>query len=60
MADYFVIDTRTNEIVNCIESRTRKRADECRRTMVDSEHLRIDDNPPREMLERYEFWNERP
>jgi hypothetical protein len=55
---WYVIDTRTNEIVNAIEAH-----DEPGRVikhMLDAEHLRLDKNPPLSMLEKYRYWNERP
>lgn len=58
MTTYYAIDTRTNEIVNAIESDRVPTLDPAR--WVSAEHLRLDKNPPLAMLQRYEFWDHRP
>jgi hypothetical protein len=56
--DWYVIDTRTNEIVNCISSQGGNEPSLA--GFTEPEHLRLDRNPPRKMLERYLYWSERP
>jgi hypothetical protein len=53
---WYVIDTRSNEIVNAIEASTKPGLDH----FTDPEHLRLDANPPLAMLKRYRYWDERP
>lgn len=57
MTTYYVIDTRTNEIVNAIES---SRVPEIDDSWIDAPVLRLDPNPPMAMLKRYRYWDERP
>lgn len=57
---FYVIDRRTNEIVNAVAT-TRPITDPALiRGWVDAEHLYLDENPPLAVLERYRYWNERP
>jgi hypothetical protein len=58
MATWYVIDTRSNEIINAIESRNKPTIDPER--WMSAEHLRLDPNPPLAMLKRYRYWDERP
>lgn len=60
VTEWYVIDTRTNEIVNCITSSDSNRVELVLGSFVDAEFLRLDPNPPRALLERYRYWNERP
>jgi hypothetical protein len=58
MAEYFLIDTRTNTIINaCMTSRPGGPGME---GLDSPEHYRWDPNPPLSMLEAYRYWNERP
>ena len=57
MATWYVIDTRTNEIINAIEADSEP--GRVIRSMLDAEHLRLDADPPLEMLKRYRYWDER-
>lgn len=56
--EWFVIDTRTNEIVNCIT--TDRGGEPSLDGFEHPEHHRVDRHPPMAMLERYRYWNERP
>ena len=59
MTEYYVIDTRSGRIVNCIT--TSKPKDEIDLSRFEnSEHLRLDANPPQRLLEKYRYWEERP
>ena len=58
--DFYVIDTKTNEIINCISSNSRERAEAVVAAMINPEELRLDPNPPMSMLSKYRYWNERP
>lgn len=58
MTTYYVIDTRTNEIVNAIEADSYP--GRIITSMLDADHLRLDANPPMRLLEKYRYWNERP
>lgn len=58
MTEWFVIDTRSNSIVNCVTANVRP--DGVLARFTDAEHLRLDPNPPLEMLRRYRYWDERP
>jgi hypothetical protein len=58
MTTWYIIDTRTNEIVNACESDTKP--DRVIQLMTEPEHLRLDANPPLAMLQRYRYWDERP
>lgn len=58
MREWFVIDTRTNEIVNCITADKEPTLDPAR--WVHAERLRLDLHPTRAQLEGYRYWNERP
>lgn len=60
MPSFFVVDTRSDQIVNCIETRTWRDAERCRRGMLEAEHLRIDENPSQAQLDAYPYWSERP
>lgn len=59
---YYVIDTRTNKIVNAIEVDhpidMTKLVDQM--NFEEPEFIRLDTDPPRAMLEAYQYWNERP
>jgi len=55
--EWYVIDRRTNEIVNCITTGGPMPSVE---RFTSAEFLYLDPNPPRHMLERYRYWNERP
>lgn len=57
--EWYVVDKRTNEIINCITT-SGPRPDDALTRFVNGEHLRLDANPPLSMLERYQYWNERP
>ena len=58
---WYVIDRRTNEIINAIEADYYERAMAVVAKMEGGpQNLRIDRNPPRAMLEKYKYWNERP
>ena len=58
---WYVIDRRTNEIINAIESDYYEQAMAVVAKMEGGpQNLRIDRNPPRAMLEKYQYWNERP
>jgi hypothetical protein len=58
MATYYVIDKRSNRIVNAVTSGLAP--EDVLLKFPNHEHLRLDANPPLSMLERYEYWNERP
>lgn len=58
MTTWYVIDTRSNEIINAIEADTKPEITPER--WIDAEHLRLDANPPMAQLQRYRYWNERP
>jgi len=58
MTTWYVIDTRTNEIVNAVEADGEP--GRVIKTMLDADHLRLDANPPLAMLQRYRYWDERP
>lgn len=58
MATWYVIDTKTNEIVNAVEADRKPTA--VLALMTEAEHLRLDQHPPQFMLRRYRYWNERP
>lgn len=58
MTTWFVIDTKTNEIINAIESQDRP--DKVLKSFSDWKSLKLDAHPPMEMLERYQYWHERP
>lgn len=54
---WYVIDTRTNEIVNCITTAAGEdAANTIAANLIDGEFLRVDRNPPAAMIERYEDW----
>ena len=57
---YYIIDTRTNEIINAVETTSTERAQGVAAGMTDPHTLRVSKNPPLEMLRRYRYWNERP
>lgn len=61
MGEWYVIDRRSGEIINCISVAGNSRAPTIMlRSFVDHEHLYLDPSPPRATLERYRYWNERP
>lgn len=61
MTEWYVIDRRTGEIVNCITtSDGRVLTPDALKHFLDAPFLRLDQNPPRAVLERYRYWNERP
>ena len=58
---WYIIDRRTNEIINAVETSTYDRAMAVVARMEGGpQNYRVDRNPPREMLEAYRYWNERP
>lgn len=57
--EFYVIDTRTNRIVNCITTSGEMPTLDPQRWMS-AEHLRLDEHPTRSQLEAYEYWNGRP
>lgn len=56
--EWFVVDTRTGRIVNCIT--TSRPGEPSLHGFVDAEHLAITRTPTSEQLRGYQFWNERP
>jgi hypothetical protein len=58
MATYYVIDTRSNRIINAVT--TLRNPDDVLRSFPDAKHLRLDADPPLSMLEKYQYWSERP
>ena len=58
MRTWFIIDTRTNDIVNACEG-ARSEADALR-GFEHPEYLRATQTPSRAQLEGYRYWNERP
>jgi hypothetical protein len=57
---WYIIDTRSREIINAVETDTEIDARRVVDRMVDSEHLVVDRSPSRRLLENYRYWNERP
>jgi hypothetical protein len=55
---YYVIDTRTNQIINAIESRKPEGPD--LEGFQNREHLRLETRPTMAQLSAYRYWNERP
>ena len=64
MNTWYVIDKRYNRIVNAIYTARNlndpAEAVKALRHMMYAEHLILDANPPDSMLQRYQYWNERP
>lgn len=60
MSEWYVIDERTNTIVNCVTTSGTGAPTNALRGFIDAEHLRLDPNPPLAMLQKYRYWNERP
>jgi hypothetical protein len=59
VTEYYVIDTRTGLIVNCITTSQPK--DEIDLSgFENSERLRLDANPPQRLIEKYNYWDGRP
>jgi hypothetical protein len=58
MTEWYVIDRRTNEIINCITTDGPRMPSVERFT--EAEFLYLDPHPPMHMLQRYRYWNERP
>ena len=54
---WYVIDTRTNEIVIAITTSGRMPSLD---GFTNPETLRLDAHPPIQMLRRYRYWDERP
>lgn len=57
MNEWWIIDTRTNEIVNCC---TMRGGPPDLGRWVDPEHLRTTLTPTQAQLEAYQYWSERP
>ena len=57
MNDWWIIDTRTNRIVNCVHMRG---GPPDLNTWVEPEHLRATLTPSMAQLQNYRYWNERP
>ena len=58
--EWFIIDTRTDEIINCVTTNEgRDTAERVAANMVDGEHLRVDCHPLISQLQQYRYWNER-
>lgn len=56
---YYII--RNGSIINAVETTNgRDGVERVIRSMVNPEGVTYDANPPREMLERYRYWSERP
>ena len=60
MTTWYVIDTRSNEIINAMDVHDGHKPTIDPKHWVDAEHLRLDANPPIEQLKRYRYWDERP
>lgn len=60
MTTWYVIDTRSNQIINAITTSGASKPEIDPKHWKDPEHLRLDANPPMSMLENYRYWNERP
>lgn len=56
--EWFVVDNRTGQIVNCIT--TRSQYPPSLDGWIDPHYLSVTRRPSREQLEGYRFWNERP
>ena len=59
MREFYVIDTRTNEIVNCVTTSGNVPTLDPK-GWEDAEHLRLDEHPTMSQLQQYRYWNERP
>ncbi len=57
---YFVIDRRSNSIVNAMATTLPITDPTLLRGFTDAEHLYLDEHPPMAVLERYQYWSERP
>jgi hypothetical protein len=57
---WYVIDTRTDEIINAITTTSGAKPDIDPKRWESAEHLRLDANPPLSMLRNYRYWDERP
>lgn len=55
---YYVIDTRSNKIINAIESR--RAEGPSLDGFINVEHLRLETRPTQAQLSGYRYWNERP
>lgn len=60
MTTWYVIDTRSNQIINAITTSGPGEPEIDPKFWEDAEHLRLDDNPPMSMLKNYRYWDERP
>ena len=58
--EFFVEDRRIGEIVDCITTSNREQAERVLARFIDAEHLRLNERPSPTLLERYEYWSERP
>lgn len=58
MTTWYVIDTRSNEIINAVDSD--RKPEITPKRWIHAEFLRVDSNPPMAMLKRYRYWDERP
>ena len=57
MAEYYLRDRCTGQIVNCVT--TSKTIAEVREAYENDEYY-VDNNPPPHLLRQYRFWGERP
>lgn len=61
MKEWYVVDLRTQRIVNCVTTRGgRDAALRVAAGMIDGEHLTVTDRPNLGQLKNYRYWNERP
>lgn len=59
--DWFIVDSRTGAIVNCVNTAGgRERAEASLAGFIDAEHLTVTDRPTPAQLAGYRYWNERP
>lgn len=57
MAEYYIRDRCTGQIINCVT--TSRNIVEVRGRYEDDEYY-VDPNPPVHLLRQYKYWNERP
>lgn len=55
---WYIIDTRTNTIVNAVDTSDRREPDLS--GYRSAKYLILDPYPPARLLEAYKYWNERP
>jgi len=56
--EWYVIDRRTGEIIDCITTMGSKMPSVDH--FINAEFLYLDPNPPLSKLRRYRYWDERP